>query len=58
MNERKYEIEIQHHGIANCGYCRSYDKAKSIAEEAVYDIGAEYSAVRDCNGEILIEYEL
>lgn len=34
------------------------DKAMQWAEEAVYDLGAEYSCVRDVNGNIYCEYEM
>ena len=53
-----FEVEVVHYGQSSCKYYKKQNRAIEVAEDAVYELGAEYSAVRDIDGSTIAEYEL
>lgn len=53
-----YTVQITYWGVNHSKKICDLDRAVQWAEEAVYDLGAEYSCVEDVDGDIYCEYEL
>lgn len=53
-----YTVNVTYFGQTHSKKISNLEQAVVWAEEAVYDLGAEYSCVEDTNGNVYCEYEM